>query len=244
MSEGQQTDPLVFILFCSDSQDIDWYRFSSTRAGCFGQWFCLSSLSFSIPLSHWRCLSVFSLSHTLSHVSTQLNFISGINFCMYIPLSLKKKRKENKEKHTVVFLNVGLKKKHVNVRFGGGFWKTKSCILCKGFRLGERLGDMLLNSCNGGRYVWWAFVITPNEFEGLHEFFINVKVNQRTGNGKRKDAANTLPRWVWEDLHTQWEEAQTGTDKGLRQREMGWLWPDSELSMGENEKRQGRHLIG
>lgn len=78
----------------------------------------------------------------------------------------------------------------------GGFWKTKSCILCKGFRLGERLGDMLLNSCNGGRYVWWAFVITPNEFEGLHEFFINVKVNQRTGNGKRKDAANTLPWWT------------------------------------------------
>lgn len=176
MSEGQQTDPLVFILFCSDSQDIDWYRFSSTRAGCFGQWFCLSSLSFSIPLSHWRCLSVFSLSHTLSHVSTQLNFISGINFCMYIPLSLKKKRKENKEKHTVVFLNVGLKKKHVNVRFGGGFWKTKSCILCLGFRLGERLGDMLLSSCNGGQYVWWAFVITPNEFECLHE--LNVKVNQ------------------------------------------------------------------
>lgn len=125
------TDTLVFILFCSDSQDIDGYRFSSTRAGCFGQWFCLSSLSFSIPLSHWRCLSVFSLSHTLSHVSTQLNFISGINFCMYIPLSLKKKRKENKEKHTVVFLNVGLKKKHVNVRFGG-ILKNKKLYLVFG----------------------------------------------------------------------------------------------------------------
>ena len=118
----------------------------------------------------------------------------------------------------------------------GRFWKTKSCILCKGFRLGERLGDMLLNSCNGGRNVWWAFLITPNKFEGLHEFFINVKLNQRTGNGKRKDAANSLPRWVWEDLHTPWEEAQTGTDKGLRQREMGWLWPDSELCGGEREK--------
>lgn len=58
----------------------------------------------------------------------------------------------------------------------GGFWKTKSCILCLGFRLGERLGDMLLSSCNGGQYVWWAFVITPNEFECLHE--LNVKVNQ------------------------------------------------------------------
>lgn len=35
---------------------------------------------------------------------------------------------------------------------------------------------MLLSSCNGGQYVWWAFVITPNEFECLHE--LNVKVNQ------------------------------------------------------------------
>jgi hypothetical protein len=45
-----------------------------------------------------------------------------------------------------------------------------------GFRLGERLGDVLLSSCNGGRYVWWAFVITPNEFECLRA--LNVKVNQ------------------------------------------------------------------
>jgi hypothetical protein len=87
------------------------------------------------------------------------------------------------------------KKKHVNVRFGE-ILKNKKLSCVKALGWGKGWGIMLLNSYNGGRNVWWAFVITPNEFEGLHEFFINVKVNQRTGNGKRKDAANSLPRWV------------------------------------------------